>query len=66
MESGILDPQAVASVGTVGRALIASQQHPPQSVGLFGLLSAMRDPNMQRALGFLATFGAEFGKQINK
>ena len=65
MESGILDPEAVASVGKVGRALIASQQQPLEPVGLFGLLSAMRDPNMQRALGFLATFGAEFGKQIN-
>lgn len=66
MESGILDPEAVASVGKVGQALIASQNRPPQSLGLFGLLSAMRDPNMQRALGFLATFGAEFGKQISK
>lgn len=66
MESGILDPAAVASVGKVGQALIASQKQPPQSLGLFGLLTAMRDPNMQRALGFLATFGAEFGKQISK
>jgi hypothetical protein len=66
MESGILDPAAVASVGKVGQALIASQKQPSQSLGLFGLLTAMRDPNMQRALGFLATFGAEFGKQISK
>lgn len=66
MESGVLDPEAVASVGKVGQALIASQKHPSQSLGLFGLLSAMRDPNMQRALGFLATFGTEFGKQISK
>ncbi|MCA9981895.1 MAG: DUF1641 domain-containing protein [Anaerolineales bacterium] len=65
LESGILDPQAVVSVGQAGRALAISTQQPVEPIGLFGLLGALRDPEMQKALGFLVRFGQNFGREIS-
>ncbi|MDA0242461.1 MAG: DUF1641 domain-containing protein [Chloroflexi bacterium] len=64
LESGILDPQAVTVVGKAGRALANSSQQPMEPIGLWGLLGALRNPEMQKALGFLVRFGQQFGSQM--
>ncbi|MEI2611558.1 MAG: DUF1641 domain-containing protein [Candidatus Promineifilaceae bacterium] len=63
-ESGMLNPQAVRTLGRMAQAMVASQQTPPPQVGLFGLLKAINDPDLQRALGFLMQFGRQFGRQM--
>lgn len=67
LQSTILHPENVQAVSRVGDALktaTLADQKSPQSMGLFGTLKALRDPDAQRALGFLTTFLKEFGKQL--
>ncbi|HID51621.1 MAG TPA: DUF1641 domain-containing protein, partial [Anaerolineae bacterium] len=52
-EEGVLSPEAVAMVGMTARALVAARQQPAQKVGLWGMLTALRDPQLQEAVGFL-------------
>lgn len=67
VQSTILHPENVQAVSRVGDALKATtvaQQTAPQELGLFGMMKALRDPDAKRAMGFLATFLKEFGKQL--
>ncbi|MCA9545861.1 MAG: DUF1641 domain-containing protein [Myxococcales bacterium] len=67
MDSEILSPRAVRVVGQAARALAAepSAQDEARKLGLFGLLRALRDPDMQRSLGFAVRFARGFGRQID-
>lgn len=65
LESGAADPKTFEIIGSAGDALAESSQEAPPEVGLFGLLRAMRDPDMRRALGFLTEFGKRFGKELH-
>lgn len=68
LDSGVLDPSALEVVGGLGSALVETQdeaargQTPRQ--GLFGLLGALRDPDVQHALGFLTTVAKKFGRSL--
>lgn len=64
MDSGMLDPRAVALLGKAAGALIASRQQPLQPLGPFALFTALRDPDVQKALGFFVSFAKAFGKTI--
>lgn len=64
MDSGMLDPKAVRLLGNAASALVASQQQHPQKLGPVGLLGALRDPEVQKALGFFMTFAKAFGRSI--
>ncbi len=67
VESGAFDPAAIETIGKAGDALAACREktsEKPPEVGLFGLLRALRDPDVRRALGFLAVFGQAFGRQL--
>ena len=67
LQSTILNPENVQAVSRVGDALKAAtvmHEKNPTQLGLFGTLRALRDPDAQRALGFLTTFLKEFGKQL--
>lgn len=64
MGSGMLDPKAVSLLGSAADALIRSKEAQPQQLGPIGLLGALRDPEVQKALGFFMTFAKEFGKNI--
>ena len=64
MNSGALAPDTLAVIGATGKALANASKKPVEPVGLFGLLSMLRDPDTQRALGFLANVGQELGKQL--
>ena len=70
LDSGVLDPKALQVVGSLGSALVDTQKEasagetPAQ--GLFGLLGALRDPDVQRAIGFVTTFAKKFGQKLRE
>jgi uncharacterized protein YjgD (DUF1641 family) len=68
LASGI-DPHTlgVAALDTghgLAEALVAARQAPPPPVGPFGLLGALSEPEVQRALGFLLVFARRFGATL--
>ena len=63
-ESGVLAPETLRIVNAAALALAESQKTPPQKVGLFGMMRAMGNSDMQRALGFLVGFAKQFGKKL--
>jgi hypothetical protein len=65
MRSGLLDPRTVRVVGGIGRALTAASIEEPPRVGLLGLLRALRDPDVQRALGLLLGVAAGIGQELS-
>ncbi len=68
LNSGVLDPEALEAVGSLGSALVdtqkAAQCGDTPSQGVFGLLGALRDPDVQRAVGFITTFAKKFGRNL--
>ena len=68
LDSGVLDPQALRVVGSLGSALVESQKEASQGQtpqrGFFGLLGALRDPDVQRAIGFVTRFAKKFGQNL--
>lgn len=66
MESGVLGKETLAVISAAGSAMVAAQNAPERSVGLFGLMRAMRDPQVQVAMGFLMEFAKQFGNQLKQ
>jgi uncharacterized protein YjgD (DUF1641 family) len=64
LESGVLDAKAVQLVGRLGAALATTASAAPSPVGLIGAMRALRDPDVQRALGFLLAFAKQFGHSL--
>lgn len=64
LKSGVLDPAALQIIGGLGRAMIDTAAARPAPIGLIGLLKALGDPDIQRALGFLMNFAARFGSRL--
>lgn len=69
LDSGVLDPEALQVVGGLGSALVDTQKEARRgdtpSQGIFGLLGALRDPDVQRAVGFITTFARKFGRNLD-
>ncbi len=63
-KDGMLSPEAVQLLGYAAHALVVGHKTPTKKAGLFDLLGALRDPNLQTALGFLLNFGRAFGETI--
>lgn len=66
-QSKILAPEMIDTIAQLGDALHETQSKMkmnPEEIGLFGLLKTMRDPDAQRAMGFLSTFLKEFGQRL--
>ncbi len=71
LKSDVMSENSVATVGMAGSALSSCHrgtcEHPvPKRVGLFGLLTAIRDPNTQRALSFGLQFAKCFGGVLDE
>ena len=69
MNSGVLSPKTVEIVGQTGNTFVETleaNRRNPQKVGLWGLLSALNDPNMQQTLGLLVDFSRRFGGTVGK
>lgn len=68
LNSGVLDPEALEAVGSLGSALVDTQKEAQRgdtpSQGVFGLLGALRDSDVQRAVGFITTFAKKFGRNL--
>jgi len=68
LDSGVLDPEALQAVGSLGSALVESQKEAQEGEipkrGLFGLFGALRDPDVQHAVGFITTFAKKFGRNL--
>lgn len=64
VESHLLEPETLAIVNKLGTALA----HPddPRPVGVWGALRALRDPDVQRALGFLLAVARAFGRNLEE
>lgn len=62
LDSGMLDPRAIDTLGRVGRALAAQSDAEPEPVaGLFAMLKVLKDPAVQQALGFAVGLARHFG-----
>ena len=70
LDSGVLDPEALQAVGSLGTALVESQKEAERGEtprrGLFGMIGALRDPDVQRAIGFVLSFAKTFGQALRK
>ena len=65
LDSGIIAPEAVGVVSSAAEALVTSRGQSTPQVGMMGMVKALRDPDLQRALGFMILFGKEFGKNLS-
>ena len=66
LKSGVLAPSTLRVVGELGRALTETAAAPPAAPGVLGLLKALGQPDVQRALGFLVTFAERFGRRLRE
>jgi uncharacterized protein DUF1641 len=66
LKSGVLAPSTLRIVGELGRALTETAAAPPATAGVLGLLKALGQPDVQRALGFLVTFAERFGRRLRE
>lgn len=64
LESDLLLPGAIESLGEAARALANAQRGSVHPLGPFGLLRALRDPDVQHALGFAIDVARRFGHQL--
>ncbi|MFQ3633916.1 DUF1641 domain-containing protein, partial [Roseiflexus sp.] len=62
IDSDVLEDSAIAVISNAAQSLADSARasHP---VSVFGLLRAMRDPDVQYALGFFLAFAKSFGSR---
>lgn len=65
LASPVLDPEAVRVVSELAGALDEAAQAKPARVGPLGLLRALRDPDLRRALGFLTEVGRRLGRRLD-
>jgi uncharacterized protein YjgD (DUF1641 family) len=66
LKSGVFAPGTLRVIGEIGRALTETAAAPPASPGLVGLLKALGEPDVKRALGFLVTFAERFGRRLRE
>ena len=61
----MLNPEVLATLGKAGASLTLAKSQPVVKRGPLGLLRALRDPDLQHAIGYLINFGKNFGQQLN-
>ncbi|MGF1647812.1 MAG: DUF1641 domain-containing protein [Kineosporiaceae bacterium] len=67
VESGMLRPQVLEVLGTLAGALVEGADRARQegtSVGVFGALRALRDPDVARGLGLLVEVARALGRAV--
>ncbi|MGN6106192.1 MAG: DUF1641 domain-containing protein [Kofleriaceae bacterium] len=63
LASEIMAHQTTEVIGRVGRAIVAADRE-AKPVGMWGLWRALRDPEIQRAAGFLVAMARRFGEEL--
>ncbi|MCB0579174.1 MAG: DUF1641 domain-containing protein, partial [Phaeodactylibacter sp.] len=66
LHSDLFNPKTLDVLSVVSGALTQCRMDPPKRAGVFKLLGAMRDPEIQKSLGFLLSFGRNFGRLCNE
>lgn len=66
LDSGMLDPRALESLGQVAHALVQVRERPVPRVGLFGAVRALGRGEVQSAVGFLLQVAASFGETLEQ
>lgn len=69
LKSDILSHESIVVIGNAANALTAAQKKSAsetqkQRIGMFGLMSVLRNPDVQKAVAFAAQFGQEFGRSM--
>lgn len=67
-QTGVLAPENIKMVGDVGAAATATRQKQEYVAsapkGIFGLMGALRDPDVQASLGFAIAFARNYGRTL--
>lgn len=63
LASDIMAHQTTEVIGRMGRAIVTAE-HEARPVGAWGVLRALRDPEIQRAAGFLIAMARRFGQEL--
>lgn len=66
MSSGMLDPRALTTLGSVARTVVEANETEPPRVGMFGAVRALGNEDVQRALGFLLRVAGGFGRSLRR
>ena len=64
LDSGMLDPRALSTLGLAARAVADASERPAIRVGMLGVFRAARQPSVQRALGFLISIAENLGVSL--
>ena len=69
IKSGMLDKEVVTTLGQLGRQSIhtfleVKEQNPPPVGGIFAMMRAAKDPDVQKTMGFLFAFAKAFSKNL--
>lgn len=68
LQSGLISAEATAVIGRAATALVDSQREsgsrPAERIGPFGLIGALRDPQLQKTLAFAVRFARSFGRHV--
>ncbi|MFV8752466.1 DUF1641 domain-containing protein [Nannocystaceae bacterium ST9] len=64
LESDLLLPGTLEVLGDAARALATAHTLPSARLGMFGLLRELRDPDVQRAMGFAVDVARRIGHQL--
>lgn len=65
LQSEIMAHQTTEVVGRMGRAIVHAE-HEARPVGMWGMMRALRDPEVQRAAGFLVAMARRFGEELRE
>ncbi|MCB9265924.1 MAG: DUF1641 domain-containing protein [Lewinellaceae bacterium] len=66
LHSDLFNPKTLDVLSVVSGALTRCRMDPPKKAGIFKLLGAMGDPEIQKSLGFLLSFARNFGRLCNE
>jgi hypothetical protein len=64
LDSGMLDPAALSTLGMTAQAVAEASSQPAPRVGMLGALRASRQASVQRALGFLIRVAENVGENL--
>ncbi|MCA9836862.1 MAG: DUF1641 domain-containing protein [Trueperaceae bacterium] len=64
--SSLIKPEVLEQLLAMTTALEATEQQPIKQVGPMNMLGEMRDPDVQRALGFFLAFAKQFGQELKR
>ncbi|MCL6599577.1 DUF1641 domain-containing protein [Alicyclobacillus macrosporangiidus] len=69
LKSDVLDVRSVQLVGKLSRSMIEASEETAKTdikrIGLFGLMRALSDPEVQPALNFVISFARHFSKELS-